>query len=1149
MKRYLKLFIFLLVLVLVLVLVPLKAKAKTRTDFNLESPSYNSIVNKELKIGGWLMTESNNPIFHIYIDNEEVNTTINRVKRTDVNRTFPNYSNNSNNQKPGFNTNIDLTNYKAGKHILTINILDHEQNEVLKESSTVFYIEKYKTDFNLESPSSNSIVNKELKIGGWLMTESNNPIFHIYIDNEEVNTTINRVKRTDVNRTFPNYSNNSNNQKPGFNTNIDLTNYKAGKHILTINILDHEQNEVLKESSIVFYIEKYKTDFNLESPNNNSVVEKELKISGWLMTESNNPIFHIYIDNEEVNTTINRVKRTDVNRTFPNYSNNSNNQKPGFNTTIDTSTYLDGKHTLTLKIMDSEQNEIIKEYSREFSIEKYKTIFNIESPKNNAKYSKNMTVGGWLMSTKKDAKIEYYINDEIINANIVRNKRPDVISAVSGYGGISTNPTPGFNATLDLSSYKDGNYKLEVRIVDDITKEVLKKDYRNIILKKYDGCMNIESPQSNEELGTKLKVSGWILSEYKDSKIEIYLDNQLIENEINRIARPDVINTISGYGGISTNPTPGFNTSIDISDIDDGAHNLKVRIVNPTTNEEIVSSSKKININKNKTIINLESPKSSQKRNIKIGGWFLSLNTNNYLKVFIDDQEIECEIKRIKRQDVISVVKGYGDEEINPTPGFNTTVDLKDYKDGKHTVTVKVFEKRKNQIIGESSTQIDLKKYEGILNIETPQINTEVNRNMKIGGWALSTDKDDSVRVLIDDEIKQTSVSRSTRKDVTNVVTGYGDEEINPTPGFNTTVDLTSYKDGKHTVTVQIIDNNTFDVIAQNSTSFKLKKYNGEINIEIPQTSMLNSSSLVIAGWEMSELDNSYVEIYIDDVKRNASISRFERADVISSVTNYGTINENATPGFNTTIDISDLPAGKHTIKIKLYSKLNEFITEKSKTIIKYNDVYFGIDVSYYNGTIDWNAVKQDGISFAFIRTGYRGYGTGRMVEDDKFKENITNAIANNVSSGVYFYTQAINENEAISEADFTVGKLQEYGMLEKLKLPIVIDTEFTDVGIGRADGLSQAQRTKVVKAFCDRIRQHGYTPMIYASRDFLYFNLHMSELSNYDVWLAHYTSTDDPLNHQSNYTGAYKIWQYTSNGTVRGINGRVDKNISYVKY
>lgn len=1007
-----------------------------------------------------------------------------------------------------------------------------------------------RTSFHLEKPTNNQTLNQELVISGWLMTESNNPKIHMYIDNKEITPTINRVDRRDVIKAYPTYSKNTNNQKPGFNAKVNTSEYSNGKHILTINVLDYEKSEVLSQYSLVFYIDKYKTKFNLEGPKANSKQTTSMNVGGWLMTESNNPTIHIYIDNEEVTSTINRVNRPDVLKAFPNYSKNNNNQKPGFSTTIDTSKVVDGKHTLTVNVLDDEKNEVINEHSINFYIEKSKSILHIENPNNNINTKKSITISGWLMSTNKNAKIEYYINNEKIDASITRSKRPDVIKAITGYGNSTTNPNPGFKTELDLSSYKDGNYKLEVRIIDSSNNEILTRDNRNIILKKYNGHVHIEKPKDSEELGTTTILGGWYLSEYKDSKLEVYIDNQLLDTEITKTERPDVIKAMgNNYGGSTTNKTPGFKTTLDTSNINDGVHTLKIKVVNPKTNEVITEGSKQIRLNKNKTTIYIEGPKGTQKSDIKIGGWYLSLNTNNTLKVFIDGKEINSTINRVERPDVIKAITGYGGSDINPKPGFSTEYNLKNYKDGNHTITIKVLDKKTNQVIGEGSTTITLKKYDGIIHIESPTTNKLVNRNMKIGGWSLSTDTEDSIRILIDNKQENVTITRTKREDVIKAISGYGGSKTNPTPGFGGQVNLTNYKDGNHTLTVQIIDNNTNDIISETSTNFKLKKYDGKINIDIPQTSMLNQSSLVIAGWEMSELDNSYLEIYIDDVKQDVEIARFEREDVINAITEFGNAKVNATPGFNTTLDISNLSLGKHRLKIKLYSKLNEQITETIKDLVKYNDVYFGIDVSYYNGTIDWDAVHKDGISFAMIRTGYRGYSVGGIVEDDKFKENITNALKNNISCGVYFYSQAITEKEAVEEADYTINKLKKYGVIDKLKLPIAIDTEFTDYHIGRADKLTQAQRTKVVKAFCQRIKEKGYTPIIYASRDFLYFNLNMSELSEYDVWLAHYTSTSDPMNHPSNYSGAYKIWQYTSTGAVSGIKGNVDKNISYIKY
>lgn len=216
--------------------------------------------------------------------------------------------------------------------------------------------------------------------------------------------------------------------------------------------------------------------------------------------------------------------------------------------------------------------------------------------------------------------------------------------------------------------------------------------------------------------------------------------------------------------------------------------------------------------------------------------------------------------------------------------------------------------------------------------------------------------------------------------------------------------------------------------------------------------------------------------------------------------------------------------------------------------------IIHGIDVANMQGKIDWEAVKKDGIEFAMIRVGFRGYGVssdgvdGKLVIDDSFEYNITNAIKANIPVGVYFFSQAKTEQEAIEEANLTINSIKNY----KITYPVAIDTEYANsTHTGRADSLSKEERTKVVKAFCERIKQAGYEPMLYTGKYFALNNLDMGALSKYDLWLAHYTGVtqQDPLKKPSNYTGKYAMWQYTETGTANGIEGYVDRNICYKVY
>jgi len=196
---------------------------------------------------------------------------------------------------------------------------------------------------------------------------------------------------------------------------------------------------------------------------------------------------------------------------------------------------------------------------------------------------------------------------------------------------------------------------------------------------------------------------------------------------------------------------------------------------------------------------------------------------------------------------------------------------------------------------------------------------------------------------------------------------------------------------------------------------------------------------------------------------------------------------------------------------------------------------HVGIDVSKWNGDIDWDKVKNAGVEFAIIRAGYRGSVTGSLVEDPYFAANIKGATASGLPVGVYFFTQAVSEVEAVEEASAVLRLVKEYS----LDYPVFIDTEGAG-GEGRADGLDVDTRTLVCEAFCRTIENAGYTAGVYASRNWYNNNLHTDRLDNdYHIWLAEYRSV--PL-----YQGYYQIWQYTSKGEIDGIEGSVDMNISY---
>ena len=205
-----------------------------------------------------------------------------------------------------------------------------------------------------------------------------------------------------------------------------------------------------------------------------------------------------------------------------------------------------------------------------------------------------------------------------------------------------------------------------------------------------------------------------------------------------------------------------------------------------------------------------------------------------------------------------------------------------------------------------------------------------------------------------------------------------------------------------------------------------------------------------------------------------------------------------------------------------------------------------GIDVSYFNGQIDWAKVKAQGIDFAIIRVAGRTWGSGILFEDSNSYKQMENggeylqqAKAAGLKVGVYVYSSAINANEAVEEASLALNILNGTA----LDLPVYIDMEYSgDYPNGRADKLSAQQRFEIVEAFCTTVKNGGYTPGVYAGQ--YYFEsgaLNFSQVSKYNVWLASYTK-DQKL---PGFSG-YNMWQFTSAGTVNGISGNVDLNVIF---
>jgi len=197
----------------------------------------------------------------------------------------------------------------------------------------------------------------------------------------------------------------------------------------------------------------------------------------------------------------------------------------------------------------------------------------------------------------------------------------------------------------------------------------------------------------------------------------------------------------------------------------------------------------------------------------------------------------------------------------------------------------------------------------------------------------------------------------------------------------------------------------------------------------------------------------------------------------------------------------------------------------------------WGVDVSYYQGEIDWQAAADFGVEFAIIRLGYRGYSQGSLFEDERFRENMEGAAAAGIPTGVYFFSQAVSPEEAREEADYVLERLAGY----TVSLPVIFDWE--NIGGGsaaRTDGVDGETVTECALAFCERVRAHGYDSGVYFYRRLGYYEYDLERLSGLTLWVSAPGAVPD-------FYYRHALWQYSFSGRVDGIDADTDLNLYFL--
>ena len=472
----------------------------------------------------------------------------------------------------------------------------------------------------------------------------------------------------------------------------------------------------------------------------------------------------------------------------------------------------------------------IKSYAQD----SYKARIYIDSPAGNIihQVKQYLEVEGWVMTDDEEATVKAYINgQEQTIINMTRKEREDVIKAIIGYGTTEQNAQPGFLFGIDTSNLKDGEYKLEVKVMSR-TGKILATSERTIIVQKYKAKMYLDAPAGNNihQVKQYLEVQGWVMTEDEEATIKAYLSGQeqTIIN-MTREDREDVINAITGYGSPEQNTQPGFTFGIDTNNIKDGAYKLEVKVIS-RTGEILTTTERNIIIEKYKAKSYIDAPTNKQivKPEFVLEGWVMTDDENATIKVYIDGKEqIIKNIIREEREDVIKAIEGYGGIEKDPTPGFQVFLENTNINDGNYDLKIEVIS-REGKVISTSTRTINYENYKAKTYIDNPPggKTTTLEHSVLINGWLMTDDENAIIKIYIDgQEVAIKNIYRKEREDVIKAISGYGGIEKNPTPGYEISVDIPeNIKDGKHTLKVDIVCSNG-KVIETDTRSIEINKH------------------------------------------------------------------------------------------------------------------------------------------------------------------------------------------------------------------------------------------------------------------------------------------------------------------------------------
>ena len=705
-------------------------------------------------------------------------------------------------------------------------------------------------------------------------------------------------------------------------------------------VYENELVNTIKQNSEELQNEVLADNTSISEEENKDEAKEEIKVESN-KTEKNEIVENVVEDDKTIVNNVEEKNITVVTENVTEKNTNTNNEKEKIGSKIESAITTYDKKVETTQVET-------KGIMTLDTITEGKTI--------TTPTTEYLRIAGWAVSNDVNVKIKLYINGACWLQDMKRTYRADIVSISNQYSGVTKNA--GYEENVYVGALPEGRHIVRIDQVDSKGK-VVSSFARTLVVHRenFKSTMCIDTPNNNQTLYVpsqkNITVSGWAISTESKAKIKIYVDNTLKTENVNRYSRTDVDKISAPYGGTSTTKNAGFSTNINIENLQEGTHKIKVEQVD-RSGKTIDSQEKTVYIKSGyrglmtlDTITEGKTITTPTTEYLRIAGWAVSDDPNTKIKLYVNGVCWLQDMKRTYRADLNTISKEYGG--VTKNAGYEENVYVGALPEGRHIVRIDQVDSRGKVVSSFARTLVvHRENFRGTMCIDAPSNNQKIyvpnQKNITVSGWAVSTEPKAKIRIYMDNTLITENANRYSRPDVNSIANQYGGTSVTPKSGFSVSFNVEKLKEGTHKVKVEQVDRSG-NVITSQEQKINIKaEYRGIMTLDtITEGKTITTPTteyLRIAGWAVSDDPNTKIKLYVNGACWLQDMKRTYRSDIVSISNQYSGVTKNA--GYEENVYVGALPEGRHIVRIDQVDSRGKVVSSFARTLVVHRENFRG---------------------------------------------------------------------------------------------------------------------------------------------------------------------------------------------------------------